>query len=402
MSTVPPPRLIRFLTGFMAVGIGVRVFSGLMLSGTDLRLALLFLQHAGAAAGIFLLLKCRKFEAGIFFMGLEFAVLSTRLVWLFGTGPLFHIHGLVLAPVALLLTHFPRRKRILYVVLPMILTLLVALIPRGHDPAFPLPSNLTDIWSLVNLALFMSACMGIILYQIQALEEQTTRAEHLAAQRSRLITDLSHEWKTPLAAILAKIQATLSRPREPQSYREALALCERNAQHLKAMTLRMVEYQQAEQHHLTPRMESVDLPRLLNGLIEELSPLAEEKGFTLELNTPETLHMETDPLLLGLLLRNLVANALQHAIGGNHIRIIAKTGPSPTIRIEDNGPGIPEARLDDLFEPFVRGDTARRREDGSVGLGLAIARETAKALGTELEAGNQAKGGAVFRVIRKN
>ena len=112
--------------------------------------------------------------------------------------------------------------------------------------------------------------------------------------------------------------------------------------------------------------------------------------------------METDPLLLGLLLRNLVANALQHAIGGNHIRIIAETGPPPTIRIEDNGPGIPEARLDDLFEPFVRGDTARRREDGSVGLGLAIARETAKALGTELEAGNQAKGGAVFRVIRKN
>jgi signal transduction histidine kinase len=380
----------------MAVGIVVRVFSGLMLSGTDPRLSFLFLQHAGAAAGIFLFLKFRKFEWGIFFMGLEFAILSTRLVWLFGTGPLFHIHALVLAPVALLFTHFPRRKRILYVVMPMILTLVVALIPRQHDPTFPLSPDLTDIWSLVNLALFMSACMGIILYQIQALEEQTTRAEQLAAQRSRLIADLSHEWKTPLAAILAKIQATLTQVREPEVYREALALCERNAQHLKAMTLRMVEYQQAEQHHLTPQMESINLPHLLTELVTELTPLAEEKGFRLELNTPETLRMETDPLLLGLLLRNLVANALQHATGGNHIRIIAEPGPPPTLRVEDNGPGIPEARLDDLFEPFVRGDTARRRDHGSVGLGLAIAKETAKALNLTLTARNRQEGGACF------
>ncbi len=128
----------------------------------------------------------------------------------------------------------------------------------------------------------------------------------------------------------------------------------------------------------------------------ELTPLAEEKGFRLELNTPETLRIETDPLLLGLLLRNLVANALQHARGGNHIRITADSGPPLTLSVEDNGPGIPEERINDLFEPFVRGDTARRRDHGSVGLGLSIARETANALDLTLNAKNRPEGGACF------
>ncbi len=397
MKTAPSTELIHFLNRFLLGGVFIRAVVALWCSSTSYPgLTLLFVEHTGASLLVWAIFRSGRINLSIILMGLEVFILSLRLVELFGTAPLFHIHGLILCPLPLLFVHIPTRPRWMMMVIPLLITFVLALVPLADPPPMVLSPRAETTCSFINLFLFMIVCMGLFLYQMRRIEVQTARAETLARQRSQLIADLSHEWKTPLAAILAKIQATLSRPREPEAYRDALALCERNARYLKTLTLRMVDYQKAEQHHLTPLLEETDLPALIRDLANTLTAAAEAQGLRIETNLPEHLSFQTDPILLSMLLQNLIANAIQHAGGGTRIRLTASVSPQLSLQVEDDGPGIPPDKIPYFFDPFFRGNPSRNRDGGTVGLGLSIARETAHALGAELSARNADPHGACF------
>ena len=398
MTRPSTARLIPFLDRFFLLGALLR--AGGMLASLALGpgvLFPLFLQHVLAGALNWLLLRSGRLNAAILLMGVEISILSIRLVWLLGTAPLFHVYGLVLVPFPLLFTHLSPRVRLAMMLLPLAGALALAVLPWTPEPVLMLSPQARDFWSFANLVIFMGVCMGIMHYQMRALREQTARAEALARQRRRLVADLSHELKTPLASILAKVQSILSRPREPEAYREALRLCERNARYLNQLTLRMLELLQSGRDQSEARQQETDLAALLHELKQDLLLLARERGFDLEVCTPPPpLRLCADPLLLAMILRNLASNALLHAQGGTRLLIRFEPEPQPAFLVEDNGPGLPEPLLPDLFEPFTRGDPARGRREGSVGLGLAIAREAAEALGAELTADNRPGGGARF------
>lgn len=399
MNRDPSERLIAFLRNFFLIGFVLRAILCLFLfSQAESMLGFLFLQHAGV---VFLMLLAIHFghpNLSILLMGAELAVLSIRLVWLFGTAPLFHIYAMTLVPVVLLFEHLDKRTRSVMMIMPIACTMILALVPLHPEPVFLLNVRLRDFWSFINLCVFTSVCMGIILYHIKELRVQRERAEGLARQRTQLISDLSHELKTPLATILARTQTTLSRPREPSDYEQALRVCERNAQNLRDLSLRMMEYMQAEQNHYDPEFREINLPDFLSTLVQELAPLTKDSGFRIRIETPDSYPVQTDPFLLTLVIRNILVNALQHARGGDHISIQVETEPRFRLTLSDNGPGIPENKLSDIFNPFTRGDTARSGEKGSVGLGLSIARESAQSIGMELRAYNLEAGGACFEL----
>jgi signal transduction histidine kinase len=392
-----PPELHRFLQWFVAGGALVRAAAAIWaLSIGDPLLTLLFVFYATACSLIWLLLRFDRLNAAILLLGIEIASLCFILVWLFGTSPLFHIHALITAPLALLFVHLSGRMRGLMMVLPVVLTLLVSLIPLHDPPTYLLTPRADDVWSFINLSLFVIACMGVFIYQLRQVEIQTTRAEQLADERGRMLSGLSHEVKTPLAAILAKTQATLSRPREAEAYQEALHLCERNARQLRDLALRMGEVSLERPEIRVDSTYETDPALILQELAETLNPLVVQKGFRLEVDCHSSRLLDVDPVPLTLILRNLVANALQHADGGDWIALRFRADPHCTFTVEDNGPGIPEQLLPKLFEPFTRGDAARGREEGSYGLGLAIARKTAESMQAELMAENRPEGGARF------
>jgi signal transduction histidine kinase len=102
------------------------------------------------------------------------------------------------------------------------------------------------------------------------------------------------------------------------------------------------------------------------------------------------------PQALKRCLANLLENAVRYG-GGAHVQV--EDGPHELVlHIDDNGPGIPEEKLEQMFEPFRRGENSRNRATGGVGLGLAIARNLARAHGGEVTLSNRPEGGLRVKV----
>ena len=109
--------------------------------------------------------------------------------------------------------------------------------------------------------------------------------------------------------------------------------------------------------------------------------------------------VESDPLLLERILRNLVANAITYAPENTTIHVDAlPLNGRVAISVSDTGPGIPEADLSRVFERFYRVDKSRARDPGGTGLGLAIAKHLVELHGGQITVENRPEGGAVFTV----
>jgi two-component system sensor histidine kinase CpxA len=107
----------------------------------------------------------------------------------------------------------------------------------------------------------------------------------------------------------------------------------------------------------------------------------------MSVEVPEGLRVKADRALLGRVLANLFRNAHHHGGAECHIRVSARSrGERVEVLVEDDGPGVPEEALPHLFEPFYRPDSARTREEGGVGLGMAIVRSGVEACGGSVRA----------------
>lgn len=122
-------------------------------------------------------------------------------------------------------------------------------------------------------------------------------------------------------------------------------------------------------------------------MIDEARDLGGEVSF----GDPERLELVTRPLKLKRLIRNVVQNAVHHG-GDTHVEL-APSHDAISIVIDDDGPGIPEEKMDLVFEPFVHIETSRNRQTGGAGLGLAIARQLASRLGGSIALENHESGG---------
>ena len=131
----------------------------------------------------------------------------------------------------------------------------------------------------------------------------------------------------------------------------------------------------------------VDLAALADAVVEEFRDL----GLAVEFRPSPRAVLAVQPNLLRRALRNLVDNALAYG-GGGRVTVEERSGRIE-IRVEDDGPGIPADRLEEVLEPFRRLDSSRNRESGGAGLGLAIALAVAQAHGGRLELANRVEGG---------
>jgi len=397
----PSPQLIRFLRIFIGLGLILRLGAavGSLLADSTI-LAQLFVCHSLVLFLILILLRIRSFDWVIVFMGLELALLSIQLLEVFGTAPLFHIYVFALSPIALLFEHYPPRMRWLMVLIPLIAILLSAVFLPGVSPMIELSTDLAAALSYINLGLLLALCLAVIQYYMRSTQEQKRRAETLLQERTRLMADMSHEMKTPLATILAKSQATLLQTREASAYRQALELCERNALKMKTLTSRLLDELGSEAPSAKLRLEEIHLAEFLRIFQEDLRPLAASKGFRIDLNCPPELRLQTDRTLLEAILQNLVINAFEHAQGGDRVEISVVGGPPVRISVCDNGPGVAEELRRHLFEPFFRGDPSRRQSNGNLGLGLSIAQKNAQRLSAELRLSDAKEGeGACFQLF---
>ena len=208
--------------------------------------------------------------------------------------------------------------------------------------------------------------------------------------------EAAHEMRTPLTVMRGALEVALRRDRSPKEYQETLDLCleeVKGLQNLQDAVLFLGRGARAE-----PAREPVDLLALAEGEVSRLRGGHAERQIALDA-VPEPLVMTGDPSLLARLLGNLLDNAALHSTPGGAIRIaLARSGQDAVVTVEDDGPGVPPARRERIFERFYRGPEASRRGVPGSGLGLPIARWLAELHGGSLTLDPEPTDRARFRL----
>ena len=217
--------------------------------------------------------------------------------------------------------------------------------------------------------------------------------EAFASQRA-FVADASHELRTPLTVISGQLEVLAGQTSPPAAeVRRVEHLVRAEIIRISRLVDDLLLLANTEQTEFL-RPESIDLPNYVHELWDGMSLLARRR---FELGPVPQGSLRADPDRLAQALRNLVANAIEHAPGESGlVRMRVELLAAGQIRfiVEDDGPGIPVDQRERIFDRFHRTDSARDRASGGTGLGLAIVRAIAEAHGGRVAAGRSLEGGA--------
>ena len=224
-----------------------------------------------------------------------------------------------------------------------------------------------------------------------------SRLDSIEASRRRLLTDLAHEIRTPLASMEICVESLEDGAIEPGP--EAWQILTSQIERISRLADDLGQVSAAEEGRLNLTLEDTDP----NQLAREAVMAAEEgygrKGVALSVDPAATaLMVRVDPGRIGQVLGNLLSNALRHTPEGGRVtvRVVADEA-AVNIEVSDTGDGIAAEHLPHLFERFYRADTARDRDSGGTGVGLAISRAIAVAHRGQLTAASEGSGkGSTF------
>jgi two-component system, OmpR family, phosphate regulon sensor histidine kinase PhoR len=225
-----------------------------------------------------------------------------------------------------------------------------------------------------------------------------TQRHRLEVLRRDFVANASHELKTPVAAVRALAETLLTAlPDDPEAGRRFAERIGREAERLEVLARDLLDLSRVERGTLD--VEPVDLVGLAKEVADGYTDLAEERRVRLHTELQPQLSLRGDRAQLGLLVSNLLDNALRHtpAKGTVRVRLEAAEGRA-VIQVADTGEGIPAGELSRVFERFYRVDKARARQTGGTGLGLAIVRHVAEAHGGTVRVDSELGRGSSFTV----
>jgi signal transduction histidine kinase len=212
------------------------------------------------------------------------------------------------------------------------------------------------------------------------------------------VANASHELKTPVAALRVLAETLLTAlPDDPEAGRSFALRIDREAERLDALVRDLLDLSRVERGTLD--VEPVDLVGLTKEVAGGYTDRAEERRIKLRTELQANVAMRGDRAQLGLLLSNLIDNALRYtsARGTVWVRLEA-TESRAVLQVADTGEGIPAGELPRIFERFYRVDKARARETGGTGLGLAIVRHVAECHGGTVTVDSELGQGSTFTV----
>lgn len=215
----------------------------------------------------------------------------------------------------------------------------------------------------------------------QAFDSMFARLEHSFEAEKQFTSDASHELRTPISVILA--QCGEARHAETaEQYQEAITVIDRQARKMSALVAQLLQMTRLEQGTLRAAMEEADLSELVEVLCREQPELP--KGITIQADVQPEVHAVFDVTLMSRLLQNLLDNAARYGRENGHIWVTLRTLEDQIfLSVRDDGVGIPEDRLEKIFQRFYQVDPARSGSAGT-GLGLTMVRQIARLHGGEV------------------
>jgi PAS domain S-box-containing protein len=230
------------------------------------------------------------------------------------------------------------------------------------------------------------------------LYEQARTADR---EKSNFLAVMSHEFRTPLSAILgyadiltAAVHGELN-PRQRTHVERVKA----SVRHLSHLVDEILSYASMEAGQERVRADTVDVAELVREVGGIMEPIAEAAGLELRVRPLEgPVELVTDPSKLRQILINLLSNGIKYTPRG-HVELIVEPGPDGVrFRVSDTGPGIAPAHAEDIFEPFWQMEAHNGRRVTGTGLGLAVARRLARVLGGDIRVQSTVGEGSEFIV----
>ena len=212
----------------------------------------------------------------------------------------------------------------------------------------------------------------------------------------RLLYDVSHELRSPLARLTAVIGLIRQ---QPDRLEDCLARLERESERMDRLLSELLTLSRLESGMVARVEEPVDVAEVLGNVVTDAGPLAAQAECEIVFDGGTApAWVKGDAEMLHRVFDNLLRNALTHAASGKSVHIgIARSEDSVCVRVEDHGPGVLSSEIEQIFKPFYR--SARSVGVNGHGLGLVIARQIVENHGGRIVAENRPEGGLCFSVI---
>jgi signal transduction histidine kinase len=207
----------------------------------------------------------------------------------------------------------------------------------------------------------------------RTFDRMAERIETLLSAERRLLLDISHELRSPLARLGVAVE--LARARGGPALDPALNRIQKESDRLNSLVGQLLQVTRAEGDPNSLRHNPVRLDELVQQLVDDSNIEAAARGCSLRYERHEPVTVEGDPELLRRAVENVLRNAIRYSPADSSIEVAtARNDGRAVVDVRDHGPGVPEVALPRLFDPFYRVETDRDRASGGIGLGLAIAR----------------------------
>jgi signal transduction histidine kinase/CHASE3 domain sensor protein len=235
-----------------------------------------------------------------------------------------------------------------------------------------------------------------------ALAEQGARLAHANKVKTEFLASMSHELRTPLSAILGFADLLMTSPKEQLSIRarESLERIKRNGEHLLGLINDVLDLAKAEAGLAEVRLAPVNVTQLARACVAEVDSLRSGKELRLIADVGEApIETVTDPQRVRQILLNLLSNAIKFTDEGEVVLSARATASEIHLAVRDTGIGIPADALKELFQDFHQLEAGDGRRYDGTGIGLALSRRLARALGGEIEVRSREGEGSTFTLI---
>ncbi|MSE20649.1 two-component sensor histidine kinase [Lactobacillus parabuchneri] len=234
----------------------------------------------------------------------------------------------------------------------------------NHRIPFKLKGNTQSVVESIN---------ALVDSVIQSMDEERA----LESSKDELITNVSHDLRTPLTSILGYLG--LIRDKQYHSQEDLLKYADiayLKAKQMKSLVDNLFEYTKVKQTGTPLSISKIDLNQMMEQLVASFELEADKSGLAISAQeTDQPMYIEADAEKLGRVFNNLISNAIKYGKGGHHIYLSCATGQpgEVVIHVANDGPEIPKKSLNQIFERFYRVESSRNKDTGGSGLGLAIA-----------------------------
>jgi len=236
---------------------------------------------------------------------------------------------------------------------------------------------------------------------VRDFDAMAERLEKLVNAQARLLNDISHELRSPLARL--NVALGLARQRTGPEAQGALERIDLEANRLNELIGELLTIARLESGDQSRQKSPIHLGELIDEIVKDADFEAQSRGCHVEYVVAEDSVVMGVPLLLRSAIENVVRNAIRYTKEGTSVQVRLERGNRPggaeaIIRVTDSGPGVPRESLEKLFRPFYRIDDARNRQTGGAGLGLAITERAVRLHRGTVGAANRPQGGLMVEI----